>query len=151
MDQMAYFQFWRRPTLFRDCQKSRGAYKVSLCQAENASFCGKGSRHGIHQLILSCHAARSRVGLVACRCATRRPLPIPSAGSLPMPTVSCQTQECIGLSFTHTRFRRAFFSDETLVDEHVKTVLRVLAHRPEVVMNRSFAAFGVCSKVLFLG
>lgn len=60
----------------------------------------------------------------------------------PMPTVSCHTQECIGLSFTHTRFRRAFFSGETLVDEHVKTVLRMVAHRSEVMMNRPFAAFG---------
>ena len=33
-------------------------------------------------------------------------------------------------------------SGETLVNEHVKIVLRMLAHRPEVVMNRPFAAFG---------
>lgn len=34
------------------------------------------------------------------------------------------------------------FLGEKLVDEYVKTVLRMLTHRPEVVMNRPFAAFG---------
>ena len=34
------------------------------------------------------------------------------------------------------------FLGEKLVVEHAKTVLRMLAHRPEVVMNRPFAAFG---------
>jgi len=34
------------------------------------------------------------------------------------------------------------FLGEKLVDEHAKTVLRMVAHRLEVVMNRPFAAFG---------
>jgi len=35
--------------------------------------------------------------------------------------------------------RERVFLGEKLVDEKVKTVLRMFAHRPEVVMNRPFA------------